>query len=363
MNQNGKLMDLLRRSEALGIPSLDCAVYRKGECVFRYKSGYADLERTKPLDGRERYNLYSCSKLFTCTAALQLVETGAIKLDAPVYEYLPEFREMTVMKDGKPMPSKITMTVRHLFTMTSGLTYAVNTDNIKRGQAETNGAMPTREAMKYLAKDPLAFEPGEHWNYSLSHDVLAAVVEVASGERFGAYVKRNIFDRIGATRSTFLLPDSELNQIAPQFRYNEETKEFRYTGPQIQGYKLGTQYESGGAGLISTMDDIIAFLEHLRVGETLLRRETIDMMNSPHVSGSVEKEVWLPECYSYGLGVRTTKHGYPQGDFGWGGAAGAIMGIHLAAEVSIFYVQHVLLSPNRELRLPMVSAAVQDCME
>ena len=74
MNQNGETLKLLKQLEALGVPGIDCTVYQKGREVFRYRSGYSDVAKTKPVDGTERYNIYSCSKLITCTAALQLVE-------------------------------------------------------------------------------------------------------------------------------------------------------------------------------------------------------------------------------------------------------------------------------------------------
>lgn len=94
MKQNGKVLARIKRNEDMGVPSVDCMIYRKGECIFRYQSGYSDAERTRPINGCERYNIYSCSKPITCCAALQLVERGVIGLDTPVYEYLPEFRDM-----------------------------------------------------------------------------------------------------------------------------------------------------------------------------------------------------------------------------------------------------------------------------
>ena len=183
MKQHGETLDFLHHFESLGIPLIDCMVYQHGNCVFRYQSGYSDEACRKPVDGTERYNIYSCSKVITCTAALQLVEQDLIRLEDPVYEYLPEFRNLTKKnKDGKLEEVRTPMTIRHLFTMTAGLTYNLKSENLLRGIAETSGRMPTREAMKYLALDPLVFEPGSGWNYSLGHDVLAAVVEVVSGE-------------------------------------------------------------------------------------------------------------------------------------------------------------------------------------
>jgi CubicO group peptidase (beta-lactamase class C family) len=206
VKQDGETLKLLKHFESLGIPGFDCIVLRRGKCIFRFKSGFSDVEKSRPVTGNERYNIYSCSKLITCTAALMLVEKDIIRLDDAVHEYLPEFKHMKKMADGVIENVKNTMTLRHLFTMTAGLTYNVDSENIKRGIAETNGTMQTREAMKYLACDPLAFEPGSSWLYSLSHDVLAAIVEVVSGKQFGEFVKENIFDVAGMKRSTFCFP-------------------------------------------------------------------------------------------------------------------------------------------------------------
>lgn len=364
MKQNGETLNLLKKFESLGIPSVDCIVYHKGKQVFRYHSGFSDEAKTKPLDGSERYNIYSCSKLITCTAFLQLVEKDLIRLEDPVYEYLPEFREMKKLADGRLEDVKNTMTVRHLMTMTAGLTYNIS-ENLKRGMKETKGAMPTREAMKYLAQDPLIFEPGSSWNYSLCHDVLAAIVEVVTGKRFGLYVKENIFDRVGMKRSTFLLPESELSEIAAQYCWNGQTGTAVPCGPEIQKYKFGSEYESGGAGCISTVEDYIAFLEALRVGETLLKRDTIMHMTSPQTSRAADavflnRKMASIDDHAYGLGVRCPRPGGAYHDWGWGGAAGAFLAILPEEEVTLFYVQHVLGSPVQKLRKSVRDAILQD---
>ena len=366
MNQKGKVYELLKRFEAMGIPMIDCIVYHRGKCVFRYMSGFSDEAKQKPTNGKELYNIYSCSKLITCTAALQIVETGDIKLDAPVYDYLPEFRKLTKRVDERIEPVRNTMTVRHLFTMTAGLTYATGTENLKRCYVDTKGEMPTREVMKYLAQDPLAFEPGEGWLYSLCHDVLAAIVEVVSGERFGEYVKKHIFDPIGMKHSTFLLPDERLPEIAAQYSWSEE-KKFVSIGPRITPYKLGSRYESGGAGCVSTVADYIKFLENLRVGEALLHRDTIKMMSSPQIPDEFTRlpkpePPWpfMVAGYSYGLGVRCPKPGVNNPDFGWSGAAGAFLAILPEAEATLFYAQHVRNSPNRPLRIKLPLALIED---
>ena len=362
MKQNGETLNLLKQFEKVGIPSIDCIVYHRGKCVFRYKSGFSDEARTKPVDGTERYNIYSCSKVITCTAVMQLVEKDLIRLDDAVCEYLPEFKNMKKTVDGKLEEVKNTMTIRHLLTMTAGLTYNVASENIKLGKQETNGRMQTREAMRYLACDPLIFDPGSSWNYSLCHDVLAAILEVATGKRFGIYVKENIFDRAGMRRSTFLLPENELPEIAAQYRFDEQTGKYIFCGPQIQNYKLGTEYESGGAGCISCVEDYIAFLEALR-SERLLRHDTISRMSCPQISKAAETAFWSkPDGYSYGLGVRCPLPGGQRLDYGWSGAAGAYLAVIPSLEITFFYAQHVLASPVRLARKKLTDTVIQDIL-
>lgn len=363
MKQNGRTKALLDDFYRQGIPSIDCVVFHRGECVFRYQLGYSDYEKHRPVDGSERYNIYSCSKLITCVAALQLLEKGCYQLETPLYEILPEFKNMLVRTEEngeqKLIPAQSHITLRQLFNMTAGLTYTTNTENILRGIKETNGVMPTRKAMEYLAQDPLAFHPGSNWNYSLCHDVLAAVVEVVSGVTFGEYVKQNIFQPAGMTRSTFRLPEAELPQIAAQYRYNNDTKEFENCGLAVSAaYKWGSQYESGGAGCVSTVDDYASFLEHLRMG-ALLEPNTIAEMTRPQIDEMCHESFWFPN-YSYGLGVRCPRPGQRTRDYGWGGAAGAFLAIFPQDEISIFYAQHVIASPIQPQRVRLTQTVLND---
>ena len=125
--------------------------------------------------------------------------------------------------------------------------------------------------MRYLAREPLSFEPGSDWQYSFCHDVLAVFVEVISGERFGIYVKKNIFDVLGMNDSTFLLPEDELDTLCTQYRFSGIPRKAKAIDKNIMLYKLGSMYESGGAGCISTVDDYMKFLEALRVGDVILK--------------------------------------------------------------------------------------------
>ena len=343
-------------------PGNDCLVMFRGEPVFRHQTGFADLEAKAPMTGRERVNLYSCSKIATCVAALQLFEKGLFKLDDPLADYMPEFTDMMVLEGGKARPAKGPILIWHLFSMTAGFSYDLASPSLAAFRAE-NPACPTRELIRHLAGDPLHFDPGTRWNYSLCHDVLAAFVEVLSGQLFADYVHDHLFAPLGMERTTFLMPDSELGTIAPQYRYNAEKNAPVLVGPAIQPFKPGAEYASGGAGCISTCEDYVKLLEALRVGDVILKKETIDLMTTDRLTDETRPYSWNPD-YGYGLGVRCKSAILPDGnaDFGWGGAAGSLSVIDREHEFSIMLVQHMLASPGPALRwklVPLVREALE----
>ncbi len=361
------LNEILDHFIDMGIPGNDILVCIDGEPVYRSFRGVSDRERKIPMNGKERYNIYSATKVFTVVAALQLYEKGAFQLDDPIADYLPEFAEMQVLENGVLRPAKRQITIRHLFTMTAGLTYDTRMPELDQAYIETEGRCPTRETMKYLAKHPLSFDPGEHWQYSLCHDVLAALVEVLSGERFGMYLKKHIFNVVGMPRTTMLLPEEELITLAAQYRYDPEKKIFENCGKanthrlrEKRAYRLGTEYESGGAGAVSCVEDYSRFIEALRVGDVILGRDTTARMATNELNDVQWQDFWQRPGYGYGLGVRCPHEGSRFTDFGWGGAAGAYLAIDPVHHFTIYYAQHVLASPNSGERHRLLRALRKD---
>ena len=331
----------------LGVPGFDLAVYKGGKCILRHINGYSDMENKVKMQGNERYNIYSCSKLITCTAALQLWEKGAFSLEDKLSDYMPEFAEMTVKTENGIQKAEKPILIKHLFEMTAGFSYNTASVQIQQCQADTHGKCPTRQVMKYLAKAPLLFEPGTRWEYSLCHDVLAALVEVVSGEKFECYVKNHIFAVAGMENSTFMLPEEELDTIAAQ--YNCVNGVRQNIGKKIMTYKVGTEYASGGAGGISTVDDYIKFLECLRTGK-LLKPETLKLMTTPRLTVEQNQGNWTGHSHGYGLGVRCPRGVKPYTDFGWGGAAGAFIAVDLENELSLYFGCHIISSRAQGIR-------------
>lgn len=336
-----KLSEKLDGLLDVGIPGYDCIIYHKGECVYRRMGGYSDRENKIAMAGDELYNMYSCSKLVTCTAVLMLMERGLLSLDDKLSMYIPEFKDVSYMSSAGAKKAEREIEIRDLFCMTAGLSYNIYSANLRACREETEGRCQTLEAMRYLARDILLFSPGERWEYSLCHDVLAAVVEVVSGERFGEFVRKNIFMPLGMERSTFSNTHEIRDSLAPQYAFIKGKVE--RVGKENE-YVIGSEYECGGGGCISTAEDFIKLLEALRKGE-ILREATVELMSENCLPGEKLGRYWIGRHrYGYGLGVRCSKGNDGITDFGWGGAAGSFAFVDRENQLTGIYTQHVLYS-------------------
>ncbi len=384
-------------------PSNAVAVYQGGELVYRYASGYADLESKTLLTGDELFNIYSCSKITTVTAGMQLLEQGRFLLTDPLYEYMPEFREMYIrQKNGEVVKAKNPIRIGHLFTMTAGFDYNFNVPAFEKARQLTNGGMDTTEVIRCLAEEPLSFEPGTHWQYSLCHDVLAGLIGVVSGQKFRDYVRQNIFDPLEMTSSVYHHTDETRKRTASQYRFiagdegeldiveaqkgrRAATADATLSGAPVKGtfknvgkevaHILGEEYDSGGAGIITSVSDYaklmaaLAGLGHGVNGQRILSENSVEMMRTNQLSPELMKDYNWQSCWGcgYGLGVRThidpAKSGLicSLGEFGWGGAAGATAIIDPSRQLGVFYAQHCL-NPREEYYQPRLRNVVYTCL-
>ena len=222
------MKDFMKHFVDMGVPGNTVRVWQNHKEIFSHSEGYSDKEEKVAMTGDELFNIYSCSKVATVTAALQLYERGEFLLDTPIYEFIPEYREMFINdKEGNLIKAKNAITMRHLFTMTAGFSYDKNTEGFRLAREKTNGKMDTVETIKCMATDPLGFEPGTKWRYSLCHDVLGGVVEVISGKKFSKYVTENIFKPLGMNESYYRYSDEIGEKMASHYRFIEENEEYR----------------------------------------------------------------------------------------------------------------------------------------
>lgn len=335
----------------MGVPGYDVLVYQDGKELVRLMGGVRDFETQEPIQGNELYNIYSCSKPITVTAAMQLWEQGKFSLDDELAMYMPEFGDMMVRSKNGPVKAERPIYIHNLFSMTAGFNYDLHLPQLEQLRLDTQGRCPTREFARYLAKEPLIYQPGDQYLYSLGHDVLAAFVEVVSGQKFEQYVKENIFDRLGMTHSDFLLPMDRYNEVTTLYLYQESRKKAYPYFNQSPVYRLGSEHASGGAGCASTVEDYMKFLEALRVGEKLLKRDTIELMTTDRLTEQQRATFTIPaDLYGYGLGLKCPSAGSDRTDFGWGGAAGASAHVDIPHGISVYYSQHLIFSPNQAIR-------------
>jgi len=385
------MKDFMDRLTAWRIPGNSISVCLGGQEVFNYQSGYSDLENKIPMEKNKLFNIYSCSKVATVTAALTLYEKGYFLLDDPLYEFMPEFKEMLIEdENGNIKKAENHITIRHLFTMTSGLTYKFGTENIKNVHKLTDGKMNTLAVMKGIAKDPLAFEPGTAWRYSMSHDVLAGVVEVISGMKFRDYMKKNIFEPLGM-ENTYYHNDKIRDKMAEQYSFEVDEEQdivkMQMSDNSSLGgrivkieknarHVLGEEYDSGGAGITTSIEDYSKFVSALANGgvgangERIIASGTIDLLRTNQLSDDLMKTFSRAQYlgYGYGLGVRTlvskAKSGTTGniGEFGWGGAAGSTVLVDPDIGLSVFYAHH-MLNPQERYYQPRLRNVVYTCLK
>ncbi|MBQ6824023.1 MAG: beta-lactamase family protein [Clostridia bacterium] len=326
------------------IPGCDLLIYRKGELIWRKQYGWRNYKKTEAVRTDDYYYLYSCTKIMTTAAAMSLVEQGKLDLDAPLYKYLPAFADVK-LKDGTAPKEPIK--IWQLFSMAAGMNYDLKSVPIMEAlQKNPNGS--TVEIVNAMAEVPLDFEPGTSYQYSLAHDVLAAVIEVITGKNLEQYLREWAWEPLGLTHLSFHLTEESRQKLQAQYVWNAEKQTHSRRGME-NPYIFASDYYSGGAGLIAQAEDFAKFLSAVAQGK-LLKPETVELWRTPRYpkpAGDRYRGGSRHKPFEYALGVRVFKYpdytaGHtPVGVFGWDGAAGSHGLIDPENEIAICYMQHV----------------------
>jgi len=372
------------------LPGAATLVARHGKVAFCETMGYGDLKGKKPLTQESILRFYSMSKPITATAVMMLYEQGLFQLDDPLYEYMPAFRNMQVYCSGSgnsmtTEPATTPITIHHLLTHTSGLTYGVeNEGGVSRLYAEKRTDFYPNDGqlasvVDRLAEIPLEFEPGSRWEYSVSFDVLGRLVEVVSGKTLDVFLKDQIFDPLEMEDTGFCVPESKqcrfvsLYQCTPQDRLvlMESAADSPLTGP--------VETLSGGGGLVSTLKDYFRFTEMLRnngssEGHRLLGRKSVELMTCNHIPGDLA-DMGQPtfcettyEGIGFGLGMSVVINpakakilGTP-GEYAWGGYASTAFWVDPKEDMTVIFLTQLIPSSaypiRRELRVLAYQALV-----
>jgi CubicO group peptidase (beta-lactamase class C family) len=349
---NTKALHAAMRSQVdLGfLPGVSTALLRGSEVSDIFVCGFADKEAGIPLREDHIFRAFSNTKLVTSCAVLLLWEEGRFDLDDPIEKYIPELGERQVLRPGAVSvedtePASAPVTIRQLMTHTSGLTYGIFDPTTVLAKAYAKAALrhPSRALKDFiadLAPLPLAFQPGQRWEYSVATDVLGRLVEVISGQTFGAFISSRIFDPLGMVDTDFWVPESKTSRLTSLYvgvDITDPTKPGLIradAAPYPGAYLSRPAFESGGGGLVTTLGDMVRLVHSmLPGGPPLLKPVTIELMATNQLpSGMWVEFPNMPPFVGRGFGLGSSVAVQPgpfdpkevTGEVSWGGLAGTV---------------------------------------
>lgn len=326
------------------VPGIVALVARNGKIVYHKAFGMADNQAGRKLETDDIFRIASQTKAITSTAVMMLWEEGKFQLDDPISKYIPEFKNLQVLKTFRysdttwtSEPANKEITIRHLLTHTAGIGYGVIDGDErfrmiykKAGITDlfTTENITIEESVKKLAKLPLHHNPGDKYTYSEGLDVLGYFIEVISGKPFDVFLREHLFDPLEMNDTWFYLPESKASRLVTLQR-PENGKWVPYPvtfydpAYPVKGAK---RFFSGGAGLSSTAKDYATFLQmYLNGGELngvrILSRTTVHS-----IMGNQTGDLWGGSAKHYGLAFGVvTPAGQDAGGIGsvgtfdWGG--------------------------------------------
>ena len=318
-------------------------IVRDGKLAYLQSAGMRDKEQQVEMSPDTIFRIASMSKPITSVAVMMLYEEGRFQLKDPISKFIPEFKAPKVLiKEGSQeqlVPAHREITIRHLLTQTSGLTYQwdprvgqkYKDAGITHGLIQDDHLLS--DDMKKLGQMPLVHQPGEAWNYGLSTDVLGRLVEVASGLPFDEFLRKRIFEPLRMKDTCFFLPQDKVSRLAAVYGPDPNGLLKRLgngvlgEGPLVctvtYPYEGQRRYLSGGGGLCSTVPDYARFAQMLLNGGELdgvrlLSPTTVKMMSTDQV-GDLNRDT------GFGLGFGVTRNLREGGEltsvgaYRWGG--------------------------------------------
>lgn len=369
------LGDLIRREIAADkIPGGVLLIQQHGKPVYLESFGVRDPATKAPMTADTIFQVYSMSKAVTSVAAMMLVDEGKLSLDDPVQKYIESFAYAKVGIDDSDeaghqplrlVPPRRPITIRDLLRHTSGITYGFYGEGAVRrlyGDPKLFAGDPDNaEFADRIAVLPLADQPGVRWDYGHSVDVLGRVVEVVSGQSLFQFEKQRLFDPLQMPDTSYFVADrKDWSRIARPLKADI----FERPLAGIIDPTLPRRFESGGAGLNTTIGDYSHFLQMMLNkgeldGKRYLKPETVAQMTRDQIgpeTGIIHDPFYFPSPNSgFGLGfaIRTSPPPgttWPLGEYRWDGAGGAF---YFVDPVDDFFAIFMVHSPTQGGRIQL----------
>jgi CubicO group peptidase (beta-lactamase class C family) len=322
-------------------------IIRSGKLAYYKAAGYNDLSTKSILQKEGIFRIASQTKAITSVAMMMLFEEGKFLLDDAVSKYIPAFKKQQVLDKFNAddttyttIPAKSEITIRQLFTHTSGIGYAqIGSKEANAIYAKNNitagiGIKDDKllDAMNRLGKLPLMHQPGEKWTYGLNSDLLGCLVEVISGMTLNDFFRAKIFEPLGMKDTYFYVPQEKATRLVNLYREDSTGKLIKAESKMLNGpvgadYPLhNSTYYSGGAGLSSSIYDYAIFLQMLLNngiynGKRILSRNTVRIMTTNQIG-----DLSIRGDDKFGLGFQiiadkgSGRTPAQAGTYSWGGA-------------------------------------------
>ncbi len=373
-----------REIEAGRVKGASALVLHRDKELYYGAFGQADAERDIPMRRDTIIRLYSMTKPVTAAAVMVLAERGEIDLWDPVSRYLPCFEGARVWQYGRAIPAQRENTIYDLLNMTSGIPYPDEThepgrrmkavvEELVRRRREGE-RVDTGEYMRGIASVPLCFQPGTRWMYGFSADVLGGIIESVSGITFGEFLKREIFAPLEMMDTGFFVPAAKRDRLAQYYDMGENGLFVPHRDNHLGEYfGEDVAFESGGAGLVSTLDDYSHFASMMvhggeYRGRRILGKKTVEFMGQNRLSEGqrVSLDWESTRGYGYGCLMRVLIDQGAAGtiaslgEYGWDGWTGNYVTMDPREELVILYfVQQCgvdVLPTIRKLRMATYAA-------
>jgi CubicO group peptidase (beta-lactamase class C family) len=341
---------LQRHVKSGQIPGLVALVHQRGREHVE-TIGTMAFDSNAPVRRDTIFRLASTTKPITAVGAMILVEECKVRLDDPVDEWLPELRDRRVLRTiesslDDTVPAKRPITLRDLLTFRSGygeVAFLSPTCPLQKALVEARlplsewpFAGTPDEFMKRLGSLPLAHQPGERWLYHMSGEILGVLIARVSAKSLGAFLHERIFEPLGMTDTGFQVPEAKLDRLPTCYGTDMVTGKLIVLHEARGGYAARPSvFESGAGGLVSTVDDLLAFgrmmlLNDAHGGERILSRPSIELMTMDHLTHEQKaaspffEHFWESRGWGLGLGIITARNDLADvpGRFGWDGAFG-----------------------------------------
>jgi len=357
-------------------------VARHGKVAHFEASGVRTLEGGEPMTKDAIFRIYSMTKPVTGVALMMLYEDGKFDLDDPVSKYIPAFADARVFKaageDGSMLtePAAREVTIRDLMRHTAGLSYGVFSETPVDMSYRKNQLIgvdqPLGDWVPRLAEEPLLYQPGGAWVYSLAVDVQGYLVEVLSGQTFDAFLAERLFEPLSMKDTAFYVPEGKVDRFVGIYDFDKEKGLAPTQNPLIQDFTKEPLFKSGGGGLVSTTTDYWRFAQMMANGGELdgvriLKPETVELMRTDQLPEGVNG-IGGKGVIGFGLDFAVVKNaeafgGGNAGEYYWGGMANTVFWIDPVDEVVAIFMANVLPYGAIDPRTPMrkfVNEAVMD---